>query len=83
MADGRYGVVQLDSVTPARPRELVEVSEDVGKRIREIRKEEAFQAMLDKWKEEIPVTIHEENLDQVGFLGGTDDGGDARKHRAA
>jgi hypothetical protein len=65
LGNGRYGMVKLETVAPARPRELLEVSEDVGKRIRQIRKEEAFQSMLAKWKENIPVTIYEENLDKV------------------
>ncbi len=62
MAEGRYGVVKLDSVTPSRSREMIEVTEVLGQRIREIRKETAFKAMLEKWKENIPVVIHEKNL---------------------
>jgi hypothetical protein len=42
--------------------ELSDVLEAVYRRMLEVRKEEAFKAMLDKWKEDIPVTIHEENL---------------------
>jgi hypothetical protein len=30
--------------------------------MRNIRKEEAFQTLLAKWKEDIPVTTFEENL---------------------
>ena len=60
--DGRYGIVRLDSVTPEWVRDLSEVSEVVDRRMREIRKEEAFQVMIDKWKQDIPVTVHEENL---------------------
>ena len=62
LADGRYGVVQLESVTPEWARELSEAREAVDHRLRGIRKEEAFQVMIAKWKEDIPVTIHEENL---------------------
>ncbi len=65
LANGRYGVLRLESITPERPKELLEVSEDIGKRIRNIRKEEAFQALLSEWKEKIPVVIHEENLDNL------------------
>ena len=60
--DGRYGIVRLDLVTPEWVRDLSEVSEVVDRRMREIRKEEAFQVMIDKWKQDIPVTVHEENL---------------------
>jgi peptidyl-prolyl cis-trans isomerase C len=62
LAEGRFAVVRLESVTPEWFRELSTVSEAVGTRIREIRKEDAFQAKMAKWKEDIPVTIHEENL---------------------
>jgi hypothetical protein len=65
LANGRYGIVKLESVTPSNPKELLEVSEGIGKRIRQIRKEAAFQAMVDQWKDDIPVTIYEENLDKV------------------
>jgi len=60
--DGRFGIVRLDSVTPQEQLELEVVREDVGARMRNIRKEEAFQTLLAKWKEDIPVTIFEENL---------------------
>ncbi len=62
LADGRYGVVRLESVTPEWLLELSEAKDSVVKRMKEIRKEEAFQVMMDKWLENIPVTIHEENL---------------------
>lgn len=65
MEGGRYGVVRLDSVEPETPRELLDITEVVGKTIRENRKEQAFQAKLDEWREVTPVTIHEENLDQA------------------
>jgi hypothetical protein len=65
LTDGRIGVVRLDSITPEAPRELREVSEDVGNRIRNIRKEAAFQALLAEWKEDIPVVTYEDRLDQV------------------
>lgn len=62
---GRFAVVRLDSVTPERPREMIEVSEGVGQKIREIRKEEAFQAKLDEWKEKITVTEFPDKLAEV------------------
>ncbi len=65
MANGRYGIVLLESVVPEKQVEMIEVSEAVGQRMREIRKEEAFLSMMAKWKENIPVTIHEERLADV------------------
>jgi hypothetical protein len=65
LAEGRFGVVRLDSVEPESPRQLSEITELVGQRIREIRKEEVFQAKLAEWREISPVTIFEENLDQA------------------
>lgn len=65
MAEGRYGVVRVDSIEPGHPVEMTEVAEAVGTRIRENRKEEAFQAMMEKWKKDIPVTIFPENLAEV------------------
>ncbi|MCK9996742.1 MAG: peptidyl-prolyl cis-trans isomerase [Candidatus Krumholzibacteria bacterium] len=65
MSNGRYGVVLLESVVPERQVEMIEVSEAVGQRIRENRKEVVFLAMMAKWKESIPVTTHEERLADV------------------
>ncbi len=60
--DGRFGVVLLDSVEPRRSVEMTEVREAVGQRMVELRKEEMFQSMLAKWKEDIPVVIFEDSL---------------------
>jgi hypothetical protein len=65
LPDGRYGLVLLESVVPERQVELLEVSEAVGQRMREIRKEGAFLAKMADWKEKIPVTIHEDKLADV------------------
>ncbi|MBU2501625.1 peptidyl-prolyl cis-trans isomerase [bacterium] len=62
LGDGRFAVVRFENEIPGRSVELREVTEEVGKRIKKIRQEEAFQALLVKWREEFPVTVHEENL---------------------
>ncbi len=60
--DGRFAVVRFENEIPGRPFDLVEVTDEVGQRIKRIRQEESFQALLAKWREEFPVTVHEENL---------------------
>ncbi|MEN8006679.1 MAG: peptidyl-prolyl cis-trans isomerase [Candidatus Krumholzibacteriota bacterium] len=62
LGDGRFGVVMLESIVPQRPVELAEVREPVGQRVRDQRKEQMFQAKLDQWKEDIPVTTFEDRL---------------------
>jgi hypothetical protein len=65
LGDGRYGIVRLDFVNPEKAMEMTEVTEAVGQRMREIRKEEVFQAKMAKWRGEIPITVNEENLAKV------------------
>jgi hypothetical protein len=65
LGDGRYGIVRLDFVNPEKAMEMTEVTEAVGQRMREIRKEEVFQAKMAKWREEIPIAVNEENLAKV------------------
>jgi hypothetical protein len=65
LGDGRYGIVRLDFVKPEKAMEMAEVNEAVGQRMREIRKEEVFQAKMAKWRGEIPITVNEENLAKV------------------
>jgi hypothetical protein len=65
MADGKTGVVMLEAVTPGRPAELSEVREMIGQNIRAKRKEAAFEALLDEWKADLEIVLHEENLDKV------------------
>ncbi len=62
LGDGRYAVVKCETVTPGRPADLAESSEAIGKRIRKMREEEAFQKLLADWREEFGVTIYDENL---------------------
>ena len=65
VGDGRFAVVELETVDPGGPVEMVEASQAAGQRIKQLRKEEAFQALLDEWKAEFGVVRHDENLDQV------------------
>jgi hypothetical protein len=65
LGDGRYGIVRLDFVKPEKAMEMTEVTEAVGQRMREIRKEEVFQAKMAKWREDIPIAVIEENLANV------------------
>ena len=65
LEDGRYAVVRLDSIVPGYQQELKDITETVGQRMRNLRKEEAFQALLNQWSEEFGVTRFEENLQGV------------------
>jgi len=65
LGDGRYGIVRLDFVNPEKAMEMTEVTEAVGQRMREFRKEEVFQAKMAKWKEDIQISVNEENLVNV------------------
>ncbi len=60
--NGRYAVVQLDSIKEAKEFELHEVSEAVGGRMNSIRQEKAFVKVLDVWSEEVGVELFNENL---------------------
>lgn len=60
--NGRYGVVTLESIDPAHTVEMAEIREQLGTRIRNARKEEVFQNLLTKWREEFGVTEYPENL---------------------
>jgi parvulin-like peptidyl-prolyl isomerase len=62
---GRYGFVQLERIEEAGPVQLSAVREVVGQRIRNIRQEEAFNELLDKWRAKVSVTIHEDKLESL------------------
>ncbi len=62
LVQGRYCVVSCEEITPPRPGVLKEISEVVGQRMKKIREEAAFQALLDQWTAEFGVTINEDNL---------------------
>ncbi|MBU8870232.1 MAG: peptidyl-prolyl cis-trans isomerase [Gemmatimonadales bacterium] len=61
----RFLVIKLVNVEPGRQQELKEINEAVGQRIKGIRREEAFQTLLDEWSEELGVTRFEERLAEV------------------
>lgn len=63
--DGRWAIVQLNGVTPPRQQTLDEVRDVLGQRIRNLRREESFQALLSKWAEEYGVTRYEDRLADV------------------
>lgn len=65
LENGAFGVVLCESSTPGRQAELAEVSQAVGDRIKKRREDEAFQAMLDTWRQELTVTIHKDRLDDL------------------
>ncbi len=58
----RFAVVQLENIIAAHDYEMHEVSEAIGGRIRKVRQEDAFVALLDQWGEEFGVVINSENL---------------------
>jgi parvulin-like peptidyl-prolyl isomerase len=55
-------VVRLANIVPPVQRELDEVREEVGQRIRLRRKDEALKQNLADWREEFGVQIHEDAL---------------------
>ena len=65
VGDGRFGVARLDNVIPAKPMTMIEAASMVGERIKQERKEAAFQALLAEWAAEFGVERHDENLSQV------------------
>lgn len=65
LGDGRYIVLKLDSVTAPHETELASITEDVGKRMKQIREEEAFQAALKNWKQDIPIVTYPENMSDL------------------
>ncbi len=65
VGDGRFGLARLDVVTPAVPLTMTEAATAIGQRIKQDRKEAAFQALLAQWAAEFGVVRHDENLSQV------------------
>ncbi len=59
---GGWGVARLDEIEPSRNLELTEVIEQVGDRIKAVRKNDALNALLDEWTEEYGVTVHDDAL---------------------
>ena len=59
---GRYALVMLESIKPAKQYKLHEVSEAIGGRIKNERQEAAFVSTLAQWESEIGVEIFTEKL---------------------
>ncbi len=62
VSDTQFAVIQLDQVILAHNYAMNEVSEAIGGRIRQARREEAFQVLLSQWNDEFGVEINSENL---------------------
>lgn len=62
LPDGRAAVIIFESETPGRNMELDEVRAELGERMKGIRREAAFQVLLDKWTAEFGVTVFEDQL---------------------
>ncbi len=62
VGDGRYAVVKLESITEPHGTDLSEITEDVGKRMRQLREEEAFQTALKQWKQDIAIVTYPEKM---------------------
>ena len=60
--DGTYAVVKLEGIKEAFQPGLKELAEDVGKRMKQAREEENFQALLAKWKGDLVIETYPENL---------------------
>ena len=65
LGNGRFALVQMVAVEPGYQQELQGITEAVGQRMKQLRKEEAFQALLGKWAEEFVVTRFEDRLTEV------------------
>jgi len=59
---GRFVIVGLDAISPARSQELAAVAEAIVKRIQNKREEMAFRAALDGWKSQVAIVVHEDKL---------------------
>ena len=64
-SQGKWAVVRLDRVTPARQPDLDEVRDAVAKRIIAARKDRLLRRMLDQWRDEYGVTINEKVLQRA------------------
>lgn len=60
-----WAVAVCEKIEPATTRELTEVSEMVGQRIRSIRKDAALEAKLKEWSDELKVTRDNKVLAQM------------------
>ena len=60
--NGLLAVVKLDEITPPRARDISEVYEAIGRKIKAQRQDDAFNALLDEWATEFGVEIFEDKL---------------------
>lgn len=58
-------LVMLDNVTPGRQKQLEEVINDVGARVKRKRQDEALQTLLAQWRNEYPIKINDRVLDSL------------------
>lgn len=59
---GKYEIVMLDKIDPARNPQLAEVAEQVVKNVQNKREEMAFRAALDGWKKQVTIVVNEDKL---------------------
>jgi len=62
LEQGRFCVLNCETITPAQPAVLKGITETVGKRMKKEREEAAFQTLLDQWTAEFGVEVFEDNL---------------------
>jgi parvulin-like peptidyl-prolyl isomerase len=63
--EGGWGVCKLESIEEGRNLELNAVRNRLGDRMKAIRKEEALVKLLDEWRLEYSVTVHDKVLESV------------------
>ncbi|MFO7653626.1 MAG: peptidyl-prolyl cis-trans isomerase [Candidatus Krumholzibacteriia bacterium] len=59
---GIWWVVGCEEIRPSRPLELDAAREAIGTRVVNQRRERALQDLLQKWRDEVGVTVHEDRL---------------------
>ncbi|MFH1845581.1 MAG: peptidyl-prolyl cis-trans isomerase [bacterium] len=64
-AQGKWMVVRLETITESHLKDMSEVTEELGQRIRMIRKDQVLTEMIEEWKVDFGVTINESNLNSV------------------
>ncbi len=63
LGNGSFGVVMLEGINEPYQTELKTITEEVGQRMKQMREEENFQALLAKWKADLAITEFPENLE--------------------
>ena len=57
-----WAVVRVDSVAAGRPKQLAEVTTEIGQRVRAERNERKLQELLAEWRQKWPVKVREKAL---------------------